>query len=88
MVVYCQVRQELANLLTPHVFWRTFMLEQDESPDPENICFFGSEAIVFGANHKADLIKQFRFLTTLVCLVDLRHDLTNGARSIDSDARW
>jgi hypothetical protein len=68
-------------------FWMTFMLEQDESPDPENICFFGLEAIVFGADRQADLIKQFRFLTILVCVVDLGHDLTYGTRSIDSEAR-
>ena len=65
----------------------TFILEQDESPDPENIRFFGPEALVFGANSKAYLIKQFRFLTALVCVVDMGHDLTYGARSIDSEAR-
>jgi hypothetical protein len=64
----------------------TFILKQDEAPDLENIRFFGPEAIVFGANSKAYLIKQFRFLTALVCMVDLGHDLTYGARSIDSKA--
>jgi hypothetical protein len=87
MAVYCQVRQELTNLLSPHVFWMTFILKQDESPDPENISLFGPEAVVFDANSKAHLVEQFRFLAAWVCVVDAGDYLTSGAKTIDAEAR-
>ncbi len=57
--VHCQMRQKSLNLSDAHLIGVTFLMEENELPDPLHLCFFGSDRRVFQTNGGRRLVEEF-----------------------------
>ena len=55
----CQMRKKGGDFGFSHFVGVALVMEEDESPYPMPVCFFGSEAIVLQTNGGTNLIDEF-----------------------------